>query len=76
MKTTLQIPDSLFEEVRSLAQREQTTLEALVEQGLQKVISECERRSRFRLRKATSMGPHGKKSATSAMRGEAADDRC
>lgn len=56
MKTTIQIPDSLFEEARSLAQRERTTLKALVEQGLRKVISERKRRSKFRLRRATFKG--------------------
>jgi hypothetical protein len=30
MKTTIQIPDSLFEEARQLAHRERTTLKALV----------------------------------------------
>jgi hypothetical protein len=62
MKTTIQIPTSLFEEVRKLAHREQTTLKALVEEGLRKIISERKRRRRFRLRKATfrgnSLQPH------------------
>jgi len=34
MKTTVKIPDSLFEEARRVAQRENTTLKALVDQGL------------------------------------------
>ncbi len=56
MKTTIQIPDSLFEEVRKLAQRERTTLKVLIEQGLRQVISERKRRNGFRLRKATFKG--------------------
>jgi hypothetical protein len=56
MKTTVQIPDSLFEEARKLAHREQTTLKALVEEGLRRVISEHQRKSPFRLRKATFKG--------------------
>jgi hypothetical protein len=58
MKTTIQIPDSLFEEARKLAHRERTTLKALVEQGLRKVVSGRKRRNSFRLRKATFKG-HG-----------------
>ena len=56
MKTTIQIPDSLFEEARKLAHQEWTTLKALVEQGLRRIVSERKRRSRFRLRKVTFNG--------------------
>ena len=56
MKTTVQIPDSLFEEARKLAHRERTTLKALVEQGLRRIILERKRRSGFRLRKVTFNG--------------------
>jgi CRISPR/Cas system-associated protein Csm6 len=56
MKTTIQIPDSLFEEVRKLAHRERTTLKALVEEGLRRIISERKRRGKFRLRRATFKG--------------------
>lgn len=56
MKTTIQIPDSLFEEARKLARRERTTLKALVEQGLHRVIAERKQRNEFRLRKATFKG--------------------
>jgi Bacterial antitoxin of type II TA system, VapB len=56
MKTTVHIPDSLFEEARKLAHQEQTTLKALVEQGLRRVISERKNRSSFRLRKAAFKG--------------------
>jgi len=56
MKTTVQIPDSLFEEARNLAARERTTLKALIEEGLRRIISQRKRRNGFRLRKATFKG--------------------
>ena len=56
MKTTVQIPDSLFEEARKLAHRERTTLKALIQDGLRRVIAERKRRGRFKLRKATFKG--------------------
>jgi mRNA-degrading endonuclease RelE of RelBE toxin-antitoxin system len=58
MKTTIQISDSLFKEARKVAHQERTTLKALVEEGLHKVISERHRRKgkAFRLRKATFKG--------------------
>ena len=56
MKTTIQIPDSLFEEARRLAERENTTLKALVEQGLRRTLAERKRRGAFNLRKATFKG--------------------
>lgn len=56
MKTTIQIPDSLFQEVRKLAHREGTTLKALVEQGLRRIVSERKRRDGFVLRRATFKG--------------------
>lgn len=56
MKTTIQIPDSLFEDARKLAHRERTTLKALIEEGLRRIISDRKRRTGFRLRKATFKG--------------------
>jgi len=56
MKTTIQIPDSLLDEARKLAHRERTTLRALVEEGLRRIISERRRRNAFHLRKATFKG--------------------
>lgn len=56
MKTTIQIPDSLFEEARRLAEREHTTLKALVEQGLRRTLAERKKRRAFRLRKVTFKG--------------------
>lgn len=56
MKTTVQISDSLFEEVRKVAARERTSLKALMEEGLRKVVAERKRKGPFRLRKATFKG--------------------
>ena len=56
MKTTIQIPDSLYKEMRKLAQREQTTMKAIVVASLRRTVSERQRGSRFRLRKASFKG--------------------
>ena len=56
MKTTVHIADSVFDEARKLAERDQTTLKALVEEGLRRVITERKRRARFRLRRASFKG--------------------
>jgi hypothetical protein len=56
MKTTLEIADPLLREAKHLAAREGTTLRALVEQGLRRVVAEKKRGSSFRPRKATFKG--------------------
>lgn len=56
VKTTVEIPDSLFEEARKVARRDRTTLKVLVEEGLRKTISDRKRRKGFRLRKVTFKG--------------------
>ena len=56
MKTTIQIPNSLFEEARRMAQRAHTALNALAEQALRHILAERKRRGGFRLRKATFKG--------------------
>jgi len=56
MKTTLDLPDPLLREARKIAVRERTTLRALVEQGLRKIISERKAVRPFRLRKVTFKG--------------------
>jgi hypothetical protein len=58
MKTTLDIPDSLLREVRKIAARDGTTLRALVELGLRRVVAENRREKPFRLRDA-SVGGEG-----------------
>lgn len=56
MKTTVDIPNSILEEARKVAAREGTTVRALVEQGLRRLISERKRTGAFHLRKATFKG--------------------
>ena len=56
MKTTLEISDALLRTARRIATREGTTLRALVEQGLRRIIVEKERKPVFRLRKASLKG--------------------
>jgi uncharacterized protein YyaL (SSP411 family) len=58
MKTTIEISDTLFAKAKALAQKENTTLRQLVEQGLQQVIREkTEKREKpFRLKKASVKG--------------------
>ena len=52
MKTTIDIPDALLDEARALALREGTTLKALVERGLRRVLDEGRSSKPFRLRRA------------------------
>ena len=56
MKTTVEIPDSLLGEARKLAVREGTTVRALIEEGLRKVLTERKDAGTFRLRKASFGG--------------------
>jgi hypothetical protein len=56
MKTTVQIPDQLFEELRTLAHLEQTSMKELIQEGLRKIISERKQHRRFRLRKVSFKG--------------------
>jgi len=56
MKTTLDISNPVLREARQLAARENTTLRALVELGLRRVIAEKKRSRPFRLRKASFKG--------------------
>jgi hypothetical protein len=56
MKTTVDIPQSLLDEAKKLAANQRTTIKALVEEGLRRVISENQRSGNFRLRKATFKG--------------------
>ena len=56
MKTTIEISDGLAREARALAQREKTTLRALVEAGLREVLKRRRRAAGFRLRDASFGG--------------------
>lgn len=56
MKTNVQIPDSLLAEAQRLAQLEGTTLKALVQEGLRRVVGDHKQHTGFRLRKASFRG--------------------
>jgi hypothetical protein len=56
MKTTVDILDSLHEEARKVAASENSSIKALIEEGLRNVVDERKNRGRFRLRKAAFKG--------------------
>jgi hypothetical protein len=58
MKTTVEIPNALLAEARRVASREGTTVRALVEEGLRRVLADRRQAGPFRLRKASFKG-HG-----------------
>ena len=56
MKTTVEIPDALLDEAKKVAVRQDTTLRALIIEGLRRILVERKRTGAFRLRKATFRG--------------------
>jgi hypothetical protein len=57
MKTTIELSDAALAEARRVAEREGTSLRALVEEGLRRVLADRRaRRGGFRLRRATFKG--------------------
>jgi len=57
MKTTVEISDALFEEAKAVASRERTTVRALIEDGLRRVLGERRTgRQAFVLRQASFKG--------------------
>ena len=56
MKTTIELSDAALEELRKLAEKEGTTLRALLEEGARAVISSHGRSKPFRLRRASFRG--------------------
>ena len=56
MKTSIEIPDALLEEARRVAACEKTTVRALVEDGLRKVLAERKKKSAFELKLVTAGG--------------------
>ncbi len=56
MKTTIEISEPLLNQAKRLATRDGTTLRALVEEGLRKVVAEKKRPDDFRLRRASFKG--------------------
>jgi len=58
MKTTIDLSDALFDSAKELAQQRQTTLRALVEEGLRRVLADANALARpaFRLTDASVQG--------------------
>lgn len=56
MKTTIDIADALLEQARRLAARQGTTVKALVELGLRRVIADRQRDGGFQVRRVTFRG--------------------
>lgn len=56
MKTTVEITDSLMQEAKKQAVRDQTTLRELIELGLRRVLSERKQKKKFKLRDASFKG--------------------
>ncbi len=56
MKTTVEIVDSLLAEAKRVAAREETTVRALIEEGLRRVLENRRAAEGFTLRKASFRG--------------------
>ena len=56
MKTTVEISDSLLQAAKVEAARARTTVRALIEAGLRRVLEERKRGQPFRLRRASFKG--------------------
>jgi hypothetical protein len=56
MKTTVEIPDSLLEQAKRLASQEHTTVRALMEEGLRRLMTERKGAKPFKLRKVSFRG--------------------
>ena len=56
MKTTIELPDPLFQQARRYAKSHQMTMKALIEQGLRKVMAEKKEEKPFRLRDGSVKG--------------------
>ena len=58
MKTTIEVSDALFTSAKQLAQQNQTTLRALVEEGLRRVLRDAQATAKpaFTLRNARVHG--------------------
>ncbi len=57
MKTTIDIADNVFLSARRLADKRGTTLKALVEQGLRRVLADKQRDGQFRFEPVTDGRP-------------------
>ena len=79
MKTTVEIADSLLASARRLAAKEGTSVRALIEEGLRKVVDKRERRAGFALRRVTfggeGLSPDLSDADWSAIRDRSYEDR-
>ena len=55
-KTTIELPDALLRDAKKVALEEHTSVKALIERGLRRVVGERKRRGRFTLRRASFKG--------------------
>jgi predicted DNA-binding ribbon-helix-helix protein len=62
MRITIELLDSLWKEAKKLAAKEGSTIRALVERGLRRVVAERKSRGAFRLR-TTSFPGKGRQSS-------------
>ena len=56
MRTSVDIPDALLQRARKVMARRHTTLRALIEEGLRRVLRDDERQEAFELRDASFRG--------------------
>jgi len=56
MKTTVEIPESLLQQARRVASQEHTTVKALVQEGLRRILAERKAGKPFKLRKVSFRG--------------------
>ena len=58
MKTTIEVSDALFKSAKQLAQRNQTTMRALIEDGLRRVLNDQQAKVKpaFKLKNASVRG--------------------
>ena len=56
MKTTIEVSDALMHEAKTLAQEHNTTLRALVEQGLEKVLRDLREPKPYKLKDGSVRG--------------------
>jgi len=56
MKTTIELPEALFDKAKRHARKHKTTLKALIEQGLRQVLATKPDQAHFKLRDASVSG--------------------
>lgn len=59
MRTTIDLSDSLMARVKRLMAKRKTTMRALVEEGLHRLLEEEQSRAAFKLRDASFKGERG-----------------